>query len=230
MSLIIATTSPAFGVAPEAAKQIEARNWEVHSLLTPGLTGPELLQDTLRRMDEFADKMDVLSVGLAPVSEEFLCKASHLKALVKLSDQIFDVMKKHHGLGNREKVLMETIAILHDCGKYISIAEASDCSYTIIMSSEILGLTHKEREIIATTVALNRKPLDSYEKFSDKFTQEEYIVIVKLLAILKVANALDRSHKQKFKNVSMVIKDSELNISMESKLSIALEKGLFAKN
>lgn len=172
---------------------------------------------------------DIISAAWA-IAKRYGSYQPHLKALVKLSDQIFDVMKKHHGLGNREKVLMETIAILHDCGKYISIAEASDCSYTIIMSSEILGLTHKEREIIATTVALNRKPLDSYEKFSDKFTQEEYIVIVKLLAILKVANALDRSHKQKFKNVSMVIKDSELNISMESKLSIALEKGLFAKN
>ncbi len=154
----------------------------------------------------------------------------HLKALFKLSGEIFDAMKKYHGLGKRHRVLMQCIAILHDCGKYISLAEASSCSYTIIMSSEILGLSHKEREIIATTVEFNRKPVEPYESLSDKFTVEEYLLILKLLAILKVANALDRSHKQKIKNVSMRVKDKELVISIEANSSLALEKGLFKKN
>lgn len=172
---------------------------------------------------------DVLSAAWA-IAKRYGSYQPHLKALVKLSDQIFDTTKKYHGLGKREKLLMEAIAILHDCGKYISISEASDCSYTIIMSSEILGLSHKEREIIATTVAFNRKPLEPYENLSDRFTQSEYLIIVKLLAILKVANALDRSHKQKIKNVSMNVKDSQLVILIESNTSIALEKGLFSKN
>ena len=154
----------------------------------------------------------------------------HLKALYKLSTEIYDAMKKYHGLGKRHKVLMQCIAILHDCGKYISLAEASSCSYAIIMSSEILGLSHKEREIIATTVEFNRKPVEPYESLSDKFTIEEYLEILKLLAILKVANALDRSHKQKIKNVSMRVKERELVITIEANSSLALEKGLFKKN
>ncbi len=154
----------------------------------------------------------------------------HLKALYRLSGEIFDAMKKYHGLGKRHRVLMQCIAILHDCGKYISLAEASSCSYTIIMSSEILGLSHKEREIIATTVEFNRKPVEPYENLSDRFTTEEYLLILKLLGILKVANALDRSHKQKIKNVSMRVKDRELVIQIEANSSLALEKGLFKKN
>ena len=154
----------------------------------------------------------------------------HLKALYRLSGEIFDVMKKYHGLTKRHRVLMECIAILHDCGKYISLAEASSCSYTIIMASEILGLTHKERELIASTVEFNRKPVEPYDNMSDRFTQDEYLTILKLLAILKVANALDRSHKQKIKNVSMKVKDNELVINIEANSSLALEKGLFTKN
>ncbi len=154
----------------------------------------------------------------------------HLKALYRLSGEIFDAMKKYHGLGKRQRVLMQCIAILHDCGKYISLSEASKCSYTIIMSSEILGLSHKERELIATTVEFNRIPVEPYENLSDKFTQEEYLTILKLLAILKVANALDRSHKQKIKNVSIKVKDKELVINIEANSSLALEKGLFKKN
>ncbi|WP_406544937.1 phosphatase [Pseudobutyrivibrio sp.] len=154
----------------------------------------------------------------------------HLKALYRLSGEIFDAMKKYHGLTKRHRVLMECIAILHDCGKYISLAEASSCSYTIIMASEILGLTHKERELIASTVEFNRKPVEPYDNMSDTFTQDEYLTILKLLAILKVANALDRSHKQKIKNVSMKVKDNELAINIEANSSLALEKGLFTKN
>ena len=154
----------------------------------------------------------------------------HLKALVKLSTEVFDAMKKYHGLGKRERVLAQCIAILHDCGKYISLSEAADCSYTIIMSSEILGLSHKERELIATTVEFNRKPVEPYDNLSDRFSREEYLTILKLLAILKVANALDRSHKQKIKNVSMRVKDKELYIYIEANSSLALEKGLFKKN
>ncbi len=172
---------------------------------------------------------DIISAAWA-IAKRYDSYQPHLKALFKLSSEIFDAMKKYHGLGKRQRVLMQCIAILHDCGKYISLSEASSCSYTIIMSSEILGLSHKEREIIATTVEFNRKPVEPYENLSDKFTQDEYVTILKLLAILKVANALDRSHKQKIKNVSMRVKDRELVISIEANSSLALEKGLFKKN
>ncbi len=172
---------------------------------------------------------DIISAAWA-IAKRYDSYQPHLKALFKLSSEIFDAMRKYHGLGKRQRVLMQCIAILHDCGKYISLSEASSCSYTIIMSSEILGLSHKEREIIATTVEFNRKPVEPYENLSDKFTQEEYVTILKLLAILKVANALDRSHKQKIKNVSMRVKDRELVISIEANSSLALEKGLFKKN
>lgn len=172
---------------------------------------------------------DIISAAWS-IAKRYGSYQPHLKALFKLSGEIFDAMKKYHGLGKRHRVLMQCIAILHDCGKYISLSAASECSYTIIMCSEVLGLTHKEREIIATTVQYNRQPVEPYEQISDKFTQEEYLTILKLLAILKVANALDRSHKQKIKNVTMRVKDRELIINIEANSSIALEKGLFKKN
>ena len=172
---------------------------------------------------------DIISAAWS-IAKRYGSYQPHLKALFKLSSEIFDAMKKYHGMGKRERILIQCIAILHDCGKYISLSEASSCSYTIIMSSEILGLSHKERELIATTVEFNRKPVEPYENLSDRFTQDEYLIILKLLAILKVANALDRSHKQKIKNVTMRVKDGELLINIEANSSLALEKGLFKKN
>jgi exopolyphosphatase/guanosine-5'-triphosphate,3'-diphosphate pyrophosphatase len=151
----------------------------------------------------------------------------HLKALDNISTQIFDIMKKYHGLGKRERLLMRVIAILHDCGKYISLSEASNCSYTVIKSTEILGLTHTEREMVATTVSMNRQELLPYRELADRFGEEEYMTVVKLLAILRVANALDRSHKQKMKHVKMSLRGDRLHITIETRDSLALEKGMF---
>lgn len=169
---------------------------------------------------------DIISAAWS-IADRYYSYRPHLKALETISCLIFDATKKYHNMGRRQRLLMSCIAILHDCGKYISIADSSDCSYAIIMSSEILGLTHKEREMIATTVAFNRNPLQSYEELSDRFTEEEYMVILKLLAILKVANALDRSHKQKVKNVNMTVRGQELIITIESNVSYTLEKSMF---
>lgn len=171
---------------------------------------------------------DVLSASWA-ISKRFMSYQPHLKALCGFATLIFDAMKKYHGMNSKDRLMMEVICILHDCGKYISINNSAESSYRIIMSNEILGLTHKEREIIATVVSRNRMMAEAYEDVSDKFTKEEYVKAVKLLAILKVANALDRSHKQKLKDVSMSVKKNELIISVHSSSSFALERGMFSE-
>ena len=58
--------------------------------------------------------------------------------------------------------------------------------------------------------------------------QKDYMIVSKLTAILKIANAMDRSHKQKFKNIKAALRERELVITVESAESIVLEKGLFS--
>ena len=137
-------------------------------------------------------------------------------------------MKKVHGLGKRERLLLQVAAILHDCGKYISFANGPVCSYDIIMASEIIGLTHLEREIVAGAVLYNTLQIPPYEDVAEKLDQESYMIVAKLSAILRVSNAMDRSHKQKFKNVKVVVKGRELVITIETSDNIALERALFA--
>ena len=43
------------------------------------------------------------------------------------------------------------------------------------------------------------------------------------MAILKIANAMDRSHKQKFKNIKAALKDKELLITIETEESMILD-------
>ena len=128
---------------------------------------------------------------------------THLLALT-----IFDKMKSVHGLDRRERLLLQIAVLLHDCGKYINMAQSSACSYNIIMATEIIGLSHAEREMVANVVRFNSSLFMSYEELAagSLLDREEYLIIAKLTAILRVANALDRSHKQKIKDIKVSMK------------------------
>lgn len=81
--------------------------------------------------------------------------------------------------------------------------------------------------MIAMTVLYNTLPLDNYEELAERIDKESYVVVAKLSAILRVANALDQSHKQKFKNIRVSMKERELVITVEVFENIALEQTLF---
>ncbi len=154
------------------------------------------------------------------ISKRYMGSKRRSETLEKITLTIFDSMKKVHGLGKRERLLLRIAAILHDCGKYISMMNLADCSYNIIMSTEIIGLSHDERQIVANVVKYNHADFVYSENM-------DYLTVAKLAAILRVANGLDRSHKQKFKDVKTVLKDGQLIITVETNEDITLEKGLF---
>ncbi|WP_026653203.1 HD domain-containing protein [Butyrivibrio proteoclasticus] len=164
------------------------------------------------------------------ISKRFMGSKSRRETLSKIALTIFDSTKKLHGLSDRDRLLLQISTILHDCGKYISMVYLGDCSYNIIMSTEIIGLSHVERAIVANVVRFNHEQFEYYSSGNDRFegmSQEEYLRIAKLTAIIRVANGLDRTHKQKFKDVTVALKDKELVINVDTSADITLEKGLF---
>ena len=105
-----------------------------------------------------------------------------------------------------------------------------ECSYSIVMATEIIGLSHREREIVANVVKYNHQEFDYYEELGTTTTldPQSYLTIAKLTAILRVANGLDRSHKQKFKDFKTILKEDQLIITVNTAEDITLERGLFA--
>lgn len=153
------------------------------------------------------------------ISKRYKGNTVHIQFIREMAVQIFDATKKVHGLSGRERLILELAALLHDCGKYISIHNAAECSYNIIMATEIIGLSHRERERLAEIVKYNTTEIPPAADLS----------VIKLTAILRVANALDRSHKQKMQGCRFDLKENQLIISTKTKEDITLEKGLFVE-
>ncbi len=163
------------------------------------------------------------------ISKRYRGSKKRSETLEKIALTIFDSMKRVHGLGKRERLLLQISTILHDCGKYISMVSLGECSYSIIMATEIIGLSHTEREIVANVVKYNHLEFDYYgeNESLSVLNEDSYIKTAKLTAILRLANGLDRTHKQKFRNVKIALKDEDLIITVDTEADITLEKGLF---
>ena len=90
---------------------------------------------------------------------------------------------------------------------------SNECGYTLIMSTEIIGLSHLEREIIANVVRYNIRDFD-YD-------------MMQLEAILRLANSMDKTHKSKLIDCRMAVREGQLVITTGYKGDLALESASF---
>ncbi len=121
----------------------------------------------------------------------------HCNYVSYLSLQLYDQMQSLHNLDNVCREYLEAAAILHDVGYQISHTNHHHHSYYIIKNSELLGFNETEISIIAYVARYHRKshPKQSHEDFSN-LTEKTQLIIKKLSSILRVADALDRTHSK----------------------------------
>ncbi|MDE6363907.1 MAG: exopolyphosphatase [Lachnospiraceae bacterium] len=144
---------------------------------------------------------------------------------------IFDSMKKIHGLSKRDRLLLQLAAILSECGRYISLANVGDNSYNIISATEIIGLSHVEREIVANVAKYATEKFD-YFKILDSnasLDRESYLKIAKLTAIIRLSEGLDLSHKGKCDKLKIANENDVLVLTVETNADMTLEFGLFER-
>ncbi len=155
----------------------------------------------------------------------FLYDEEHANQVEKLALILFDLLKPKHRLDKRYRLLLQLAAILHDIGKFIQLKNHSQHSANIIRGTELLGLDQRETEIVASVAKYHStKFLLSDDVNLQKMNQNDQLIIAKLLAILRLGDALDRSHSSKVKDIKVQIKSRKLKLKIISDQRILLEK------
>ncbi len=170
---------------------------------------------------------DILS-SAENMAKRYGCSDTISGELVSASLSIFDGTKKIHGLAKRDRLLLHLAARLRDVGKFVTLSSPAEVSYAIIMGTEIIGISHAERKVVATVVKNSYPNNISYDEFAEQdFESRDYRTAVKLAAILRVATGLARSTHKEYQSIRTSIKGRELIITVESSDKLLLEKGLF---
>ena len=219
---------PAMMLFKKFIKKAKAKEIEVPNIsLTDGIIR-EIYEDIHKLKNEDETVEDIIA------NSEFLAKKfqydeNHCKAVEEFSLFFFDKLKKIHGL-EEERTLLRIAAILHDIGKFISLEKHSIHSYTIIKRLEIFGLSKNQMEIIANIAKYHSVNVPNKEDIEfSSLSEKNRILIAKLVAIIRLADALDRSHKQKIQIQSIKVKDKILTIKALSKTNTDIEEWTFLK-
>jgi exopolyphosphatase/guanosine-5'-triphosphate,3'-diphosphate pyrophosphatase len=167
-------------------------------------------------------------ISAKSIGEKFYYNKKHAEVVTGFTLKIFDGIKAIHGLGDRERLLLEIAAILHDVGKYISLKRHYYHSYDIIYASSILGLNNKEIEIVANVARYHsaKSPNDSDVNYR-KLATEDKVLVAKLAAILRLGDSLDRSHIKKFEDLKVNLEAKKLEVIGYSNENTLLEAWTF---
>ena len=158
----------------------------------------------------------------ATTAAAFNCDKDHSRLIGDYAGKLFDRLKKIHGLDPSKRLILELAATLHSCGSYISARQHSRCTFDIIRGMDIFGLSSKEVLEVALVAGSISTNLNDPE-FAALSTREQ-IVVSKLSAIFRLANAMDKSHLEKLKNVKMSLDDDRVVIKAQSSSNTLLER------
>ena len=124
--------------------------------------------------------------------------------------------------------MLKIAAILHDIGKYVTLRRHYFYSYRLIISSDIIGFSEDERALIANIAYYHSRGTPSVNDDNiSSLKPEQMMTLAKLAAIIRLADAVDRSHLQKATIRDIILTGEDLIITVTAKQDISLEEWTF---
>ncbi len=178
------------------------------------------------RKKEFLN--DVIS-SVRFIGQRYFIDEIHCSHIELLTMTIFDQTADFHRLGGKERFYLRVAAILHDVGKYVNLNQHDIHSYNIIKFQDIMGFSDHELHLIANVARYHSEEKPSVDD-ENYFVMEhkDRMIVSKLAAILKVAEALDISHKHKVIDIDIEKKGREIIFKVLATEDILLEEWSFS--
>jgi exopolyphosphatase/guanosine-5'-triphosphate,3'-diphosphate pyrophosphatase len=148
----------------------------------------------------------------------------HLRQVVAISEALFDRLRAVHKLKPSWKPYLTAAAILHDVGESVTPSNHEQHSYYIVKNADIPSMEKWETEFVAQLCLWHRGG-----KVSDKDMEavdgdkERKHAFLKLLAILRIADALDRGHKSSVTSPQVKVERGRVRLRFASKSATDLE-------
>jgi exopolyphosphatase / guanosine-5'-triphosphate,3'-diphosphate pyrophosphatase len=148
----------------------------------------------------------------------------HNLQTARLAVRLFDVTASLHSFGAREREWLEYAALLHDVGYSIHYRSHHKHSYYLIASAGLAGFGQEEIEIIAHVARYHRGagPKSKHATFAALRPWQQKTVR-RLAVLLRIADALDRTHASRVHEIYCAIRDGRVRIEVESPYRVDLE-------
>lgn len=164
-------------------------------------------------------------------AQRFGCDLKHSQYIRDCSCHIFDKLKHIHGLDPSKRLILELASILHSCGSFVSVRQHNQCTFNLIQDMDLFGLSKAEAlEVAFVTGSISdRLSIEENPEFA-RLSNKEKLVVSKLAAIFRIANALDKSHREKLQNLKVSIEEDRVLFKAAVSSDTLLEQWAFAES
>jgi len=183
----------------------------------------ELAREVTGGEDE-AQQRNVIDSATA-VAEKYQIDLDHARQVTDLASRLFDELQADHGLGSRYRLLLRVAGLLHEIGSFVSSRSHHKHSYYLIANSEVFGLSREELRIVAHVARYHRRspPKPSHLEYM-ALPRQTRVIVNKLAAILRVADAIVRGHIHQVQNVQMARVGDDLVVYVHGVGDLLLEQ------
>lgn len=214
-------------------------NFNCERLFFPGVTTRSAVIGELVRLNRGSDGTSFdadLAALCRAIGRRYACDAGHAEAAALIADALWCKLRSRHAFPERSRLLLGAAARLHDTGRFIDSRQHHRHSHYIISHLQLPGVTGEELKIIAATAFYHRntEPNAAQREF-DELAPESRVTVLKLAAILRVADALDYSRRNRFDRMKLNIVGSELVVTPRGggieteRAALAQKAGLFTQ-
>jgi exopolyphosphatase/guanosine-5'-triphosphate,3'-diphosphate pyrophosphatase len=160
-----------------------------------------VLVDLVRRRFRDADDSSLIDAARA-MGRRFFFDEAHAMQVERLAMAMFDQLAGLHRLPMAVRPYLEVAAVLHDIGHSVSYQKHHRHTEYLVRNGDIPGLSDRERDLVARIARFHRRsPPDLQHPAMEGLSLGEARTVRKLATLLRVADALDRSHAQPIGNI-----------------------------
>ena len=140
--------------------------------------------------------------GVHAVGRRFGYEEAHSHQVARLAERIFDALSGSANLTRHQRLLLSAAALLHDVGYHIAHESHHKHSFYLIENSELTGFSESERAMIANVARYHKGslPKDRHPSYAT-LSQADRLTVARLAGILRVADAMDRRHDNRVKEL-----------------------------
>jgi exopolyphosphatase/guanosine-5'-triphosphate,3'-diphosphate pyrophosphatase len=186
-----------------------------------------LLMDLAMAVSGKTDKSVIsqLTNSAKALAAQYHVDMDHALHVSYLAGRLYDELAMKQWFSIDRKPLLQAAAMLHEVGMFISSRAHHKHSYYVISNSELFGVEPKEQEIVAHIARYHRRsrPKTAHIEYM-RLPREQRMIINKLAAILRIADALDVNRTQDVKDFSCEFEDDRLTIAVSESNDLILEK------
>jgi exopolyphosphatase / guanosine-5'-triphosphate,3'-diphosphate pyrophosphatase len=170
----------------------------------------------------FPDQTIAAAINLA---RKYEADEKHGVHTATLARAIYQATRQQHQMGEKEQLLLEVASIVHDIGEFVASRGHHRHTYYILVHSEVFGLSQMDLEVVANIARYHRRgvPQSDHPAYAS-LPRPARLTVNRLSAILRVADALDKSHSQRVQNPRITVVGDELQIRIEGGEDMGLER------